>query len=89
MDFKTKKKFDKWISIIKECESSGLGIYDWCKKNNISTSTFYFWKKKIEMILNNERLHYLEEHRKVFAEKEQKRLSGTIEYYEDDDDDYF
>ena len=37
-------------------------------------------------ILNNERLHYLEEHRKVFAEKEQKRLSGTIEYYEDDDD---
>lgn len=37
-------------------------------------------------ILNNERLHYLEEHRKVFVEKEQKRLSGTIEYYEDDDD---
>ena len=37
-------------------------------------------------ILNNERLHYLEEHRKVFAEKEQKRLSGTSEYYEDDDD---
>ena len=31
-------------------------------------------------------MHYLEERRKVFAEKEQKRLSGTIEYYEDDDD---
>lgn len=37
-------------------------------------------------ILNDERLHYLEEHRKVFEEKEQRRLSGTIEYYEDDDD---
>ena len=37
-------------------------------------------------ILNAERLHYLEEHRKVFAEKEQRRLSGNIEYYEDDDD---
>ena len=61
MDFKTKKKFDKWISIIKECETSGLRIYDWCKKNNISTSTFYFWKKKIEMILNNERLYSQQE----------------------------
>lgn len=37
-------------------------------------------------ILNDERLHYLEEHRKVFEEKEKRRLSGTIEYYEDDDD---
>lgn len=37
-------------------------------------------------ILNDERLHYLEEHRRVFAEKEQRRLSGTIEYYEDDGD---
>lgn len=37
-------------------------------------------------ILNDERLHYLEEHRRVFQEKEERRLSGTIEYYEDDDD---
>lgn len=38
-------------------------------------------------ILNDERLHYLEEHRRVFQEKEERRLSGTIEYYEEDDDD--
>ena len=37
-------------------------------------------------ILNNERLHYLEEHRRIFAEKEKKRLSGTMEYYEEDDE---
>ena len=37
-------------------------------------------------ILNAERLHYLEEHRRVFKEKEIKRLSGEIEYDEDDDD---
>lgn len=37
-------------------------------------------------ILNDERLHYLEEHRRVFEEKEQRRLSGTIGYYEEDDD---
>ena len=37
-------------------------------------------------ILNDERLHYLEDHRRVFEEKERRRLSGTIEYYEDEDD---
>lgn len=46
MDFKTKKKFDKWISIIKECESSGLGIYDWCKKIIFQHQHFIFGKKR-------------------------------------------
>lgn len=37
-------------------------------------------------ILNQERMHYLEEHRRIFKEKEEKRMSGTIEYIEDEDD---
>lgn len=37
-------------------------------------------------ILNEQRLHYLEEHRKIFEEKEEKRLSATIEYNEYDED---
>lgn len=37
-------------------------------------------------ILNEQRLHYLEEHRKVFEEKEEKRLSSNSEYYEEDDE---
>lgn len=37
-------------------------------------------------ILNKQRLHYLEEHRRVFEEKEQRRLSGTIDSYEEDND---
>jgi len=37
-------------------------------------------------ILNEQRLYYLEEHRRIFEEKEQRRLSGTIEYYEENDD---
>lgn len=37
-------------------------------------------------ILNQERMHYLEEHRRIFKEKEEKRMSGTIEYTEEEDD---
>lgn len=37
-------------------------------------------------ILNQERMNYLEEHRRIFKEKEEKRMSGTIEYTEEDDD---
>ena len=36
-------------------------------------------------ILNEQRLHYLEEHRNMFREKEAKRLSGTSEYIEDEE----
>lgn len=37
-------------------------------------------------ILNQERMHYLEEHRKIFKEKEKKRISGAIEYIENEED---
>lgn len=36
-------------------------------------------------ILNQERMHYLEEHRRIFKEKEEKRMSGTIEYTEEEE----
>lgn len=50
---KTQEKIQKWVKIIKDCESSGIGVYDWCKNNNISISTFYFWKKKIKNLNKN------------------------------------
>lgn len=37
-------------------------------------------------ILNQERMNYLEEHRRIFKEKEEKRMSGTFEYTEEDDE---
>ena len=32
---------EKWLSIIKECQSSGMTIRAWCKQNNIKEATYY------------------------------------------------
>lgn len=31
----------KWISLIKECQSSDMTIRDWCKQNDIKEQTYY------------------------------------------------
>ena len=40
------EKFD----YVMECRSSGLSDYQWCKKNNISPSTFYNWTQQLKKI---------------------------------------
>ena len=35
---------DKWACIIKEQQSSGLTIADWCTQNNISRHKYNYWK---------------------------------------------
>lgn len=32
---------EKWLSIIKECQSSGMTIRAWCQQNNIKEATYY------------------------------------------------
>ncbi len=32
---------ENWISLIKECQSSGMTIRAWCKQNNIKEQTYY------------------------------------------------
>ena len=32
---------ERWLSIIKECQSSGMTIRAWCKQNNIKEATYY------------------------------------------------
>ena len=37
----------EWRERIRECQSSGLPIYYWCKENGINKKTYYRWKRKI------------------------------------------
>lgn len=32
---------EKWIALIKDCQSSGLTIRAWCEQNNIKEQTYY------------------------------------------------
>ncbi|TJX60396.1 hypothetical protein E8P77_20210 [Soehngenia saccharolytica] len=37
----------KWAEIIKDHNSSGLSISQWCKENEISKTKFYYWQRVI------------------------------------------
>lgn len=36
-----KRTPEEWEELIRQCKSSGLSDYEWCRQNGISSSTFY------------------------------------------------
>ena len=46
---KTKYRQDQWKKLIKECQSSGLQVNEWCEKNQISRHAYYYWLRKIRI----------------------------------------
>ena len=37
----------QWYEIILEANSSSLSKREWCRQNNISTKSFYYWQRKL------------------------------------------
>jgi transposase-like protein len=46
---RTKYRQDQWEKLIAECQSSGLQVDKWCKKNQVSRHAYYYWLRKIRM----------------------------------------
>lgn len=42
------QKLGLWINRIKECRASDLTVAQWCKQQNFSVKTYYYWMKKIK-----------------------------------------
>lgn len=40
-------KMQEWALLIKTCRESGLSVREWCKQNNVSEQTYYYWLKRI------------------------------------------
>ena len=40
-------KMQQWAIMIKTCRESGLSVREWCRQNNISEQSYYYWLKKI------------------------------------------
>lgn len=40
-------RLNKWAQLISECRSSGKKVSVWCKENNISTNSYFYWLRKI------------------------------------------
>ena len=44
---KNKYRQEKWEELIKDCQSSGLQVDEWCIKNQVSRHAYYYWLRKI------------------------------------------
>ena len=43
---KNQVKFAGWISMVEECQNSGLSIRTWCKENNVCYKTYLYRLRK-------------------------------------------
>lgn len=40
-------RLNQWTEIISQCRSSGQTVAVWCAENNIKTTSYYYWLKRI------------------------------------------
>ena len=56
-----------WAKRIAECRGSGQSVREWCRDNEISEKTYYYWQKKLyqQMISTAEEVSFAEVPREV------------------------
>lgn len=43
----TDVRHNNWAMIISECNSSGISKAEWCRQNNVSVKSLYYYQKKL------------------------------------------
>lgn len=43
-------RIENWKRLILEANNSGLSKTEWCRQNNISSKTFFYWQKKVRLM---------------------------------------
>ena len=49
-------RLSHWAGIIRERKHSGLSVIEWCKNNDISQKTYYYWQRKVREAMCGELL---------------------------------
>ena len=42
-------KMQKWTGIVVNCNESGMSKTAWCRENNVSIKSFFYWQHKLRM----------------------------------------
>ncbi|MGE4274212.1 MAG: IS66 family insertion sequence element accessory protein TnpB [Desulfitobacterium sp.] len=43
-------RLSKWTEIVRQCRSSGQTVAVWCSENNINTTSYYYWLRRIRKV---------------------------------------
>jgi len=46
---KTQFRLGHWKKLISDCQASGMSVCSWCKLNNISVPSYYYYLKRIRL----------------------------------------
>ena len=83
------QRVEIWAVRIAECRSSGMSVRAWCRENEISEKTYYYWQRRLyqQMVSTTECVDFAEIPRGIQTEQSTGTaakvcLSGaTIEVY--------
>lgn len=53
-NYNNNRNLSKWAMQVEKCRNSGMTVKDWCKKNNLSLSTYYIHQKKVYMAIKEQ-----------------------------------
>jgi hypothetical protein len=40
-------RLNKWTEIVRQCRNSGQKVAVWCAENNVNTTSYYYWLRRI------------------------------------------
>lgn len=40
-------RLNRWTEIVRQCRSSGQTVAVWCAENNVNTTSYYYWLRRI------------------------------------------
>lgn len=44
---KTQLRLEHWKQLIAECQASGMSVSSWCKENDVSEPSYYYYLKRL------------------------------------------
>lgn len=44
---KNKFRLEQWTELIRDCQSSGMKVDDWCRANGVTHHAYYYWLRKV------------------------------------------
>ena len=71
------QRVELWAERIAECRSSGMSVRAWCRGNEISEKTYYYWQRRLyqQMVSTVERVGFPAGYKQARAQVQQQKYA--------------